>query len=168
MAEERGGGTYLLKVIERLKADKFRCMENVLCEDRTFACVARRGGPSLTKFSYTETVFIFERFASLDLYSLRNFSSSGYRCAIENRRVPLPLGYGATVYCFSVALIDNVDPGVAEVVKNEVPPTHVGSAQVPVIYDVAENSIYYLEETPVWGFVYYAGFRKMIRRLLAP
>jgi len=168
MAQRQSSGGYLPRVIERLRAEKFKCAENVPYEDQTFKCVAKKKGLSFTKFSFSETVFVFGWFASLDADSFHDFSSRCYSYATNTRKIPLPLGYGATVYCFPVAIVENADAGLAEVVKNNVPPTHIGSAEVPSIYEVATNTIHYLEETPLWGFVYYGGFRKMIQRLLAP
>src|ERR1051325_6920460 len=46
--------------------------------------------------------------------------------------------------------------------KTESPPTHYGAGEMRVAYDAARHQLYYFDQTPLWGWAYYAGFRRQI------
>jgi hypothetical protein len=61
-----------------------------------------------------------------------------------------------------------MDARAVEVIKAENPPKHWASAEIPVVFNLRSKELYFFEKTPLWGSAYYDGFRKMIKRLLAP
>ncbi len=159
---------YLSSVTRRLKTEGFDCTEEVSFGNSDFKCVAKRTKFKLSKFGFSETFFIFGEFSSLDTNSLKNFSSKCFQYAKEARSIRLPCGFFESVWCFSVAIVDSIDAATAEAVRNAAPTKHFGAAEIPVIYDCNSNTLYYFEKTPMWGAAYYAGFRKLIQKLLAP
>ena len=46
------------------------------------------------------------------------------------------------------------------------PPKHWASNEIPVVFDLADGNLCYLEKTPVWGAAYFAGFRREIENNL--
>lgn len=159
---------YLAGVVRCLRDEGFGCRENVRHGDYVFRWVAKRTRLELAKFGFSETFFAFAGFDSLDLDSLRAFSANCYRYATKARSISLPRGILESVWCFPVALVDRVDAAVSEAVRNEAPPRHWSSAEMPVIHDVSSGTLHYFEKTPVWGAAYYGGFRKQIGKFLAP
>jgi hypothetical protein len=159
---------YLATVLQRLRDEGFGCQENVGHGDYVFRWVAKRTRFELTKFGFSETFFVFERFGSLDLDSLKAFSANCFGYATKAKSIPLPRGIFESVWCFPVALVDGIDAAVSEAVRSQAPSRHWSSAEMPVIYDVGSGTLHYFEKTPAWGAAYYGGFRKLIRTLLAP
>jgi hypothetical protein len=168
MEERDAGKGYLTSAIQRLRAEEFNCSENVAYGDHVFSWVARRTRFELTKSGFSETFFVFAELPSVDTSSLRQFSAKCLRCAKKMRIIPLPCGLFESVWCFSVALVDGIDADTSEVVRNETPPRHWASAEIPVVYDLKSRILYYFEKTPIWGAAYYARFRKTIREMLGP
>jgi len=120
----------------------------------------------LTKFGFSENFFIFEEFDHLTTEGLRAFSADAYRCAKKHGVIPLPCGLFESVWCYSVAMAKDVDESTVASVRSDTPPWHWASAEIPVVYDLAQGKLSYFEKTPFWGSAYYAGFRKQIQRLL--
>jgi hypothetical protein len=168
MKEQNTTNDYLTKVIQRLRNEGFDCRENVTYSGQIFKYVAKRTRFELTKFGFSETFFVFAEFPLLDTSSLRKFSTKCYEYAKKTKSIPLPCGLFEYVLCFSVAITGGIDMVLAEAVRNETPTKHNASAEIPVVYDLKSNTLYYIEKTPLWGAVYYAGFRKTIQKLLAP
>jgi hypothetical protein len=168
MEERNAAKGYLAGAIQRLRAEGFGCSENVPYRDQVFSWVARRTRFELTKSGFSETFFVFAELPSVDRSSLRRFSAKSFRCAKKMRRIPLPCGLFESVWCFPVALVDGIDADTSEAVRNETPPRHWASAEIPVVYDLTSGALCYFEKTPIWGRAYYAKFRKTIREVLGP
>lgn len=120
----------------------------------------------MTKFGFCETFFIFEEFDRLDLVTYRDFSSKAFRCALKQGVISLPRGFFESVFSFAVAIADDVDTRTADAIRNETPPKHWASAEIPVIYDRSTRQLIYFERTPFWGAAYFSGFRKQIQHFL--
>jgi hypothetical protein len=156
-----------LSTVQRRLADAgYVIREDVPLGDRTFPLVARRTAFQLTKFGSSESFFIFAEFEQLDKDSLRRFSADAFRCALRDRIIPLPRGWFESVWCYAVAITRAADDATLNSVRNDTPPRHWASGEIPVVYDLTQRKLVYFEKTPIWGAAYYRGFRKTIRRLL--
>lgn len=75
----------------------------------------------------------------------------------------LPRGFQNGVATFNVLVSENVDPkAIAYAVSR--PKKHFAAMEMPVIYDLSKNKIYYYEKTPMWGAIYYRFFREYIEK----
>jgi hypothetical protein len=158
--------SWLNTVRSRLAAAGFVILDDVAFEGRTFPVVARRTRFELTKFGFSENFFIFAEFDRLTTETLRAFSADAFRCALKRGVIPLPRGLFESVWCYSIAVAKAVSEPTLESVQSDTPPKHWASAEIPVVYDLAQGRLFYFEKTPFWGAAYYAGFRKQIQRLL--
>lgn len=159
-------GSWLNTVRSRLAAGGFVILDNVALDGRTFPVVARRTCFELTKGGFSETFFIFQEFDCLTTESLQTFSSDAYRCAKKFRVIRLPCGVFESVCCCAVAIAKAVDEPTVASVRYDTPPKHWASAEIPVAYDLTRGKLFYFEKTPLWGAIYYAGYRNQIQRLL--
>lgn len=157
---------FLNTVRNRLTTAGFVITNDISYNGCTFPLVARRLRFSLTKFGFSETFFIFKKFDRLTTDALRAFSADAYRCAKKRRAIPLPCGLLESVWCYPVAIAKSVDGPTLASVRSDTPRKHWASAEMPVIYDEAQDEPFYFEKTPLWGAAYYAGHRKQIRRIL--
>ncbi|HEU4390301.1 MAG TPA: hypothetical protein VFV34_21035 [Blastocatellia bacterium] len=66
-----------------------------------------------------------------------------------------------------MAITSNLDPRMAQFIRDAAPQKHWAAAEIPVAFDTATGQVSYFENTPLWGAAYYAGFRREIQRYLA-
>ena len=125
----------------RLAAADFVLLDEVEFEGRTFPLVARRSRFELTKFGFSESFFIFEEFDRLTTEALRAFSADAYRCAKKQRAIRLPCGLFESVWCYSVAVAQVVGEPTLASVRSDTPPRHWASAEIPVVYDLAQGKL---------------------------
>lgn len=159
--------TWLQTAIQRLSSRGFKITRDVCHEGQAFDAVAHRSRFELTKFGNSETFFVFAELDALSRESVRQFSAKAFRYAKTSKSMPLPCGLFESVYCFAVAVVDELDPATAESVRNEVPAKHWAAAEIPVVYARSEKKLCFFERTPMWGSAYYAGFRNQIKKFLA-
>jgi len=162
----QGGDGWLQAAMGRLSAQGFALAEGVSCEGQTFAAVAHRSAFELSRFGNAETFLVLAEFDALDRASLRAYSARAFRYAMAHKRSALPPGLFESVQCFAVAIVDALDPAVAEAVRREAPPKHWACFEIPVVYERNSGALIFYEGTPAWGAAYYAGMRKQIRALL--
>jgi hypothetical protein len=151
---------WLQNAIQNLSYEGFAISENGNCSSGTLVAVARRERLELTKCGFTDTFVVFREFDSIDYDELKRFSSDAFEFAKVAGRF-------ARTFCYAVAIATHVEEMASYDVRNEEPPRHWMSAEIPVIYDEANGRLLYFEKTPLWGLFYYSGFRSLIRRNLA-
>jgi hypothetical protein len=158
--------TWLKTTRARLAAAGFVVQDKFAFDGKTFPLFARKTRFELTKFGFAENFFTFLEFDRLTSDMLRRFSADAFRCAKRNCVVPLPCGLGESVWSFAVAMAKSVDDAALASVRFDKPAMHFAAAEIPVVYDQAQNRVWYFEKTPLWGAAYYAGFRRKIEQLL--
>jgi len=131
-----------------------------------FKYVLRRTQFEITKFGMAETFFAFADLPVLVPQTMVNFSAAAYQLAMRSKTVPLPCGCFESVFCFPVAITSQLDPRMAEWIRQTQPPKHFASCEMPVAYDLTTRTLCYFEHTPLWGAAYFAGFRQQIQMLL--
>jgi hypothetical protein len=157
---------WLSRACKRLEANGFVILEDVAFEGQTFAVAARRSRFDLSKFGYSEEFFVFGEFDRLSAKAFRAFSADAFRYAKRHRVNPLPCGLFESVWCFAIAMVEEVGDAALESVRQDEPPKHWGAAEVPVVYDRESGELFYFEGTPLWGAFYHAAHRSLIERLL--
>ena len=165
IGEPRSADSYVAQVQTRLERAGYSWTGDA---GASFRAVARTSSFQVTKFGFWDVFFVFREFQRLDSGSMQTFMREALQHALANRGVKLPRGLFAGVAVFGVALADEVDEATVRAVREETPPKHWASAEIPVVYDARARRIHYFEKTPVWGAAYYKGYRKQIEQLLAP
>lgn len=79
----------------------------------------------------------------------------------------LPRGFQAGVAVITIYIADRVDFEAQSLCKQK-PKIRFAWFYLPAALEQSSSKVFYLKETPIWGFLYYSKFRYLIRRLLQP
>jgi hypothetical protein len=166
---------YLSEITKRLKAEHFRIDKNITYRNQTFDYVAKRTRFEIDKFGFAANSYLFARFSSINISSLRNFSKISFKYALRAGGIipiaggiRLPRGLYVSVWCYPVAIVDDIDNETAEAIRSQAPPKHFMAFEMPVVYSLASGTLYYCEVTPMHGALYYGQMRQTINNMLAP
>jgi hypothetical protein len=168
MREHKELTDYLAIVTQRLIDDGFKISEHITYKNQIFICVAKRTRWQLEHYGFAEFFFIFARFQSFDIASLKNFSAKAFDYSKKFRSIPLPRGLFESVICFPTAIVDSIDSTAVEVLRSKDPPKHWAAIEMAVVYEHKSRKLYYLEKTPYWGSLYWDRFREIIVSMLSP
>lgn len=101
--------------------------------------------------SYTNKIdasdIVIYSYACVD-YSLKNYKG-------------LPRGIQNGISTFNVLVSENVSKEAIKFATAR-PKKHFALFEMPIIFDLTNEKIYYYNNTPIWGFMYYKYFRKYI------
>jgi len=161
-----GNSPFLAQAKQRLSSAGYVLANNEAYENRLLVLTARHSGFELTKFGFSEKFFVFQEFNHLDQHDLREFSAAAFEYARQHMKIFLPRGLGNSLWSYAVAITKFADPAMLASVQNDAPTKHMAAAEIPVVFDMSQNRLFYFEKTPLWGAAYYAGFRKTIQRML--
>jgi hypothetical protein len=168
-------GAYLARVTQRLKDDGFTIEENITYKGQTFDYVSKRTKFEIDKYSFVATSYLFARFSSPDISSLRDFSAKSFKYTLrEGGIIPIaggirwPRGLYLGFMCYPVAVADDIDEETSDAIRVKAPPKHFMAFEMPVVYSLASGTLYYCEITPMWGGLYYDQMRLNINIILAP
>jgi len=75
----------------------------------------------------------------------------------------LPRGMQNGVASFSVMAAENIDAETIAFAMSR-PKKHFAAFEMPVIFDLTANKLFYYEKTPIWGSIYYKHFREHIEK----
>ena len=166
MIQIQNSDVWLHRVAARLQSHRFVPMTPQSYQAAGFKFAAHRSRFEIMKFGMAETFFIFADISELTHQSMTSFSNTAFQFAIRSKSVPLPRGLFESVWCFAVAITNNLHPQVAESIRGAVPRKHWSAGEIPVAFDAATGLLCYFEKTPVWGAAYYAAFRRQIQTYL--
>jgi hypothetical protein len=122
----------------------------------------RRSRFELSKFGMAENFFTFAEIPNLSPAVLQQFSGASFQFANKNKDFPLPNGLFDAVFCYAVAMTENLLPETMEFIRNTAPIKHWAAFELPVAIDLTSGNLVYFEKTPLWGAAYYSGFRREI------
>lgn len=91
---------------------------------------------------------------------IMNYSNQCLSHALKNYK-GLPRGIQNGVVSFNVLVSEHASPEAIAYAQKR-PKKHFSAMEMPVIYDLSTNKIYYYEKTPMWGAIYYSYFREYI------
>ncbi|ELZ44701.1 hypothetical protein C463_07072 [Halorubrum californiense DSM 19288] len=116
---------------------------------------------SLSKFGLVDTVFVV---GTADAASqARAFSEAAFEHGLSLKsKFPRGLGGNLVVYPVVVSETD-----LADWVR-QYGPKHWSSFEFPVVVDPTEGTADYDESSPLWGGIYYKGFRKTAETTIKP
>ncbi len=89
---------------------------------------------------------------------LRAFSEKMYSLA-NRHRTGAPLGFGAMMVVYPLIVTENISAELAGFL-NQYCPKHFAAAEFPSALDLSTGYVYYYPNTPVWGYAYYATYRR--------
>lgn len=155
--------SWLQYVSHKLAASGFTPLAPDVYQPRGFKFAVRRSRFEITKFGMAETFFTFAEIPNLSPQVLQQFSSASFEFANKNKAVSLPNGLFVALFCFAVAITENLHPQTAEFIRGTAPVKHWSAFEMPVAVDVTNEELVYYEKTQAWGAAYYAGFRREIQ-----
>ena len=153
---------YLDVVLPRLEAERYE----ILWGERGFDCVATLSRFEITKCGFADYTVVFYEFDRLDRRSLWAFSADAFSYAESRGGMAMPGLQGAR-FCFPVAMT-HADAGAVDSVRETQLPWHFASFEFPCVFDLEAGELHCYQRTPILGYAYYAGMRKMAARLLGP
>ncbi len=157
---------WLQRVTARLSADRYQFLPNPSSYTEQFQLAARLSRFQLSKFGNHESFFVFEDLGAPDIGRMTAFSTAAFDYAKRNKKSGLPCGFFEAVSCYSVAIAAFAQPELVYSIRNNTPKKHMSAFEIPVLYDVSQGQLHYLERTPAWGAAYWRGFRKEIEKYL--
>jgi hypothetical protein len=157
---------WLQYVSQKLAANNFVSLSPEIYQPQNFRYAARRSRFELSKFGMAETFFVFAEIPNLTPSVIQQFSTAAFEFANRNKTVPLPNGFFVALFCYAVAITENLHPETLGFITGTTPIKHWSAFEMPVAMDLANGNLAYFEKTPVWGAAYYAGFRHEIERNL--
>ena len=155
--------SWLQYVSQKLAANSFLPLPPETYQPQGYKYAVRRSRFEITKFGMAETFFTFAEIPNLSPAVLQQFSGASFEFANNNKAVSLPNGLFVALFCFAVALTENLDPQTAEFIRDTAPIKHWSAFEMPVVIDLTNGNLVYFEKTPVWGAAYYSGFRREIQ-----
>jgi len=154
--------SWLQYVSQKLAANGFSPLSTGTYQPQGYKYAVRRSRFEITKFGMAETFFTFAEIPNLSPAVLQQFSAGSFALVNKHKVVSLPNGLFVALFCYAVAITENLSPETIGFIKNTAPIKHWSAFEMPVAMDVANGNLVYFEKTPVWGAAYYAGFRREI------
>lgn len=150
---------YVETVAERLTAEGFD-RSSATVADQSVTVLHERSFQPL-KFGLVDTVVVVGSAETAD--EAAAFSEAAFDYGLELKS-PLPRGLGGNLVVYPV-LVTDADLGewIAEY-----EPKHWSSFEFPVVVDPGAGTVDYDTATPLWGGLYYRGFRRRAEKTLAP
>ncbi len=97
---------------------------------------------------------------------MRIFSEKMFTLA-NRHRTGAPLGFGAMLVVYPLIITENISAELAGFL-NQYSPKHFAAAEFPSAVDLSTGYLYYYPDTPIWGYAYYATYRREAYSFFAP
>jgi hypothetical protein len=138
-------------------------LEDNLGLDRIYS----RYKTDIAKFGKSST-YSFVQFVEqgVDGNWMKQFSSNLFEFAYSHKK-GIPIGLGGSLIVYPLLITNSVSFDLASFLKSYTP-KHYSAFEFPVVMDFVNETLYYLQSTPLWGSLYYAGFRKEVHQLYSP
>lgn len=154
---------WLQGVSQKLASNGYAALPSQIYEAQNFKYAARRSRFEITKFGMAENFFVFGEISNLTQEILRQYTTAAFKFANDNKTVKLPNGFFAATFCFAVVITSNLDPQLAQYIRETEPVSHWSAFELSIVFDKASGDLVFYEKTPLWGGAYYKGFRKEIQ-----
>ena len=159
---------YMQTVLGRLEYEHYDIKSNITYKGQVFDYVAKRLMFEISKPAFFHKYFIFSKFHSLDTDILRTYSTKSLNFAIKTSPISLVRGLLCGIVCYSIAIVDTLDTSITERIRSKAPPYHWFAYEMPVVYSLESDELYYCGRGPWWGGLYYDEMRFTINYMLAP
>lgn len=131
--------------------------EAVVFHDRSF---------QLSKFGLVDTFVVVAPFEDPDPGTLKAFCEACHSYGLSNKS-SLPRGLGGSLIVHPVAVVPGRSRRVSDWIRRY-DSKKWGSFLFPAVVDLADGAVDYHRETPLWGALYYSGFRSFVDETLTP
>jgi len=163
MIKNMDQNTYLKTVYEKLRQDGFELTKDKINEFDVV--VATKKQFKLSWFATQMNIFAIMGVANnVSKSVIGNFSKISLDYAIKKKK-GLPRGLQAGVVSFALLVSLNVNEDAKQWVQQR-PKKHFAAFEMPVIFDLRINELYYYDKTPIFGAIYYKSFRSFIEKYL--
>jgi len=127
----------------------------------------KRDKVEASKFGKVNT-YCFVKYAKepFDSAKLQQFSSQSFDYAMKYRQ-GMPLGLGGSLVVYPCLIVDKISKEHTEFLGSYLR-KHYSAFEFPGILDISTGIVYCYSKTPMWGALYYSGFRKEIGELYSP
>jgi hypothetical protein len=113
----------------------------------------------LSRFGTVDTYAIVKAEESVpSADNIKSFSAQSYDYASKIRKGP-PLGFGGMLVVFPLIVLEKIPIDVYNFLKTYCP-KNLAAVEFPSVLDLETGYLYYYENTPVWGGLYYSSHRK--------
>lgn len=138
----------------------------VLEDDLGMNRIYSRYKVELSKFGQSST-YVFVKYVEqgIDGKWMQQFSSNLFEFAYRHKK-GIPIGIGGSLTVYPLLITESVSFDLAGFIKKYTP-KHYSAFEFPVVLDFVHDNLYYLESTPIWGALYYNGFRKEAYQLFS-
>lgn len=126
--------------------------------------ILQRQAFSFTKMSILDTFIISTSRDTLTVDELRHFSAQAMLTARKHKHF-LPCGFFSALVTYPVVYLDTADPELIAFIEGYAP-KHYSAFEFPVIAERSTSTLYFYQGTPVWGALYYRGFRTEAQELI--
>jgi len=128
--------------------------------------VFTRSRAEVTKFSQCAT-YCFIKYVKegVDGNWLAAYSSNMYTFAYQHRQ-GMPVGIGASLVVYPLLVMENVNQEIVNFLYGY-QPKHYSAFEFPSILDLQSNNLYFMPNTPVWGALFYKGFREEVYKFFS-
>ena len=97
----------------------------------------------------------------------KSYSDGLFNYAYSHRSGGAPLGFGAMLVVYPVLVVNNISNVLYEFSKHYCP-KHFSATEFPSVLNLSSGDVYYYPTTPVWGYAYYANYRRESQRYFSP
>ncbi len=97
---------------------------------------------------------------------MKAFSSKMFELCSKHRSGG-PLGFGSMMIVYPLIITENFSNELAAFLRTYCS-KHFAAAEFPSALDLSTGHLYYYENTPIWGYLYYSGYRKEVYSLYSP
>lgn len=125
----------------------------------------RRSRLEAAKFGQSNTYAFAKYSETPDVKAFEQFSRESFNYAMSLPR-SLPLSLGSTVTVYPCFVVNRITKELADFVKNYLN-KHYASFEFPGVLDLFSKEVYYYPSTPMWGALYYSGFRSEFYRMFS-
>lgn len=98
--------------------------------------------------------------SSVSEEDIKDYADVCYEYARKNYK-GLPRGLQNVFTSFAVVASNNISKEAIEYVQKS-PTKHFAAFEMPILYDLSTDTLYFYRETPIWGAIYYKYFREYI------
>ncbi|MBM4158947.1 MAG: hypothetical protein FJ216_09255 [Ignavibacteria bacterium] len=102
----------------------------------------------------------------LDFAKITGFSSKLFNDSMRARTGGF-IGLGNALVVYPLIVTNGISNQAADFIKNYCT-KHYASFEFPCILDLDTYYLYFYDKTPVWGALYYGGFRTEVMQLFSP
>lgn len=121
----------------------------------------------MSKFGTDKTYAFIKTYENVPVSkTFETFSEECYKYSLTIHK-GAPLGMGTHLTVYPLALVNGITNELAEFIKSYCN-KHFASVEFPGVLDLKTNYLYYYPVTPVWGALYYAGYRNNFYNYFSP